>query len=166
MGDGKVRETAAAGVGGFKKAIGLEFEGGTTLRLVFQDGQVRRYDVARLFEKYPQLHALEERELFTSGRLLGSSGVVWNDGLDVDAQTVYWEGESVKDAKLPAALAAGCAVFRARTAAGLSQAELSAATGIDQSDISKIERGAANPSVGTLERIAKALGNDLKVVMV
>jgi len=30
---------------------------------------------------------------------------------------------------------------------------LAAATGIDQSDISKIERGVANPSISTLERI-------------
>ena len=165
MGDGKVYETAAAGVVEFKKAVGLEFEAGTTLRLFFQDGQVRRYDVERLFGKYPQMKALKERGLFISGRLLGSSGVVWNDEMDVDAQTVYWEGDPVEDAKLPAALAAGCAVFSARLAAGLSQAELSASTGIDQSDISKIERGVANPSVGTLERIADALGGDLKVVI-
>ena len=41
--------------------------------------------------------------------------------------------------------------------------ELSSLTGIDQSIISKIERGLANPSVGTLKRIAKALGKELKI---
>ena len=46
---------------------------------------------------------------------------------------------------------------------GMSQKQLEAATGIDQSDISKIERGVANPSVSTLERIAKALGGKLAI---
>ena len=51
----------------------------------------------------------------------------------------------------------------ARALSGLSQKQLAAATGIDQSDISKIERGITNPSVGTLERIAKALGGRLTI---
>ena len=45
----------------------------------------------------------------------------------------------------------------------MSQLDLSVATGIDQSDISKIERGMANPSVSTLKRIAAAMGSNLKI---
>ena len=44
-----------------------------------------------------------------------------------------------------------------------SPTTLSQATGIDQSDISKIERGVANPSIGTLNRIAKALDAKLSI---
>ena len=58
---------------------------------------------------------------------------------------------------------AGRAIAYARRIAGLSQKALSEKAGIDQSDISKIERGAANPSVTTLERIARALGGELEV---
>ena len=36
-------------------------------------------------------------------------------------------------------------------------------TGIDQSDLSKIERGLANPSIGTLSRIADAMDAELMV---
>ncbi len=36
MGDGKVYETAAAGVVEFKKAVGLEFEGDIPLKLAFR----------------------------------------------------------------------------------------------------------------------------------
>ena len=43
------------------------------------------------------------------------------------------------------------------------KAELSAKTGIDQADISKIERGIANPSVATLKRLANGLGAELNV---
>ena len=45
----------------------------------------------------------------------------------------------------------------------ISQKELADLTGIDQSDISKIERGASNPTLGTLERIANALGGKLVI---
>ena len=58
---------------------------------------------------------------------------------------------------------AAAAVAAARAKAGLSQRELAARCGIDQSDISKIERGVANPSVATLERIARALGGSLMI---
>ena len=58
---------------------------------------------------------------------------------------------------------AASAVASARTMSGLSQKQLAAITGIDQSDISKIERGVANPSIATLERIAGALGGQLSI---
>ena len=45
----------------------------------------------------------------------------------------------------------------------LTQRELSDMTGIAQGDISKIENGNANPSIKTLDRLADALGNKLKV---
>src|SRR5664280_453717 len=47
---------------------------------------------------------------------------------------------------------------------GMTQIELASATGIAQSEISRIERGSANPTEKTLLRIADALGADLQVV--
>ena len=54
---------------------------------------------------------------------------------------------------------------KARIQAGISQAELGSRTGIDQSDISKIERGASNPSIATLSRLAEALGCTLSITL-
>ena len=51
----------------------------------------------------------------------------------------------------------------ARTAEGLTQKELSARSGIAQGDISKLESGNANPSLKTLQRLAKAMGKKLKI---
>ena len=150
----------------FHKAVNLEFGEGTVLDLTFHDGKVKRYDMAVLFEKYPQLCALKNRELFLSGKLIGAYGIVWNDDLDIEAETIYEEGETVGTVKLAASVMAGNAVAAARARKGVSQRELSEATGIDQSDISKIERGAANPSVGTLNRIAEALGARLFISIV
>ena len=47
---------------------------------------------------------------------------------------------------------------------GLTQTELAERSGVDQSDISRIERGSAFPNERTLIRIAEALDADLALV--
>ncbi len=149
----------------FHRATDLVFKDGTVLELKFQDGQVKQYDMESLFGKYPQLTALRDRRLFLSGRLLGQFGIVWNDELDLEAETVYQDGVTVRIDKPAVFSAIGEAVMTARARKGLSQKELSEITGIDQADISRIERGIANPSVSTLNRIAEALDAQLTVSM-
>ena len=149
----------------FHKAIGLQFLDGTAMAVTFQDGSVKRYDISVLFPKYPQLEALKDRELFLSGRLMGAYGIVWTDELDIETETIYEDGETIEVKKIDIQKASSQAVLSARAKAGLSQKELSELTGIDQSDISKIERGVANPSVATLERIAAALGGRLTIAI-
>ena len=51
----------------------------------------------------------------------------------------------------------------ARKESGMTQQELSARTGIAQSDISKLENGNANPSLRTLKRLAAAMGKTLRI---
>lgn len=147
----------------FHKAINLEFNEGTELAVTFQDGKVMQFDMADLFGKYPQLAALRDRELFLSGKLEGPYGIVWNDELDLEVETVYEEGLLIRQERPAANIMVGEAVLAARARKGYSQTELSKLSGIDQSDISKIERGVANPSVDTLDRIAKALDASLIV---
>lgn len=147
----------------FHKAVKLEFDEGTALVLTFQDGKVKRFDMGVLFDKYPQLTALRDRELFTSGQLMGFYGIIWNEELDIEAETIYEEGETVRVEKPAVGILIGNALSAARAKKGLSQKALSEATGIDQSDISKIERGVANPSVSTLSRLAEALDKKLIV---
>jgi ribosome-binding protein aMBF1 (putative translation factor) len=47
---------------------------------------------------------------------------------------------------------------------GWTQAELAERCGIDQGDISRIERGATSPTTRTLQRIADALDADVQLV--
>lgn len=47
---------------------------------------------------------------------------------------------------------------------GLTQAELAERCGIDQGDISRIERGSTSPTARTLQRIAAALDADVRIV--
>ena len=147
----------------FHKAVKLEYGKGTVLYLTFQTGEVKEYDVCALFGKYPQLTALRNRKLFVSGRLMGGYGILWNDELDLETETVYQDGKTVSSGKISVNFTAANALLAARARKNMSQAELSAATGIDQADISKIERGVANPSVSTLRRLADGLGAELSV---
>ena len=150
----------------FHKAVDLKFKDGTILEMTFQDGLVKQYDMAVLFEKYPQLRALENRDLFLSGKLMGMYGIVWNDDLDIEAETIYEDGITVRQEKPAENVAIGETVMSARAEKGFTQKELARASGINQADISKIEKGIANPTVTTLKRIASALGMKLQVSLV
>lgn len=134
--------------------------------MTFQNGEVKAYDMSVLFEKYPQLEALKDRELFLQGRLMGAYGIIWNDDLDIEAETIFEDGVTVRKNPVSANAVVATALLAARAEAGLSQSELAAQTGIDQSDISKIERGVANPSISTLGRLASAMGKELKISIV
>lgn len=58
------------------------------------------------------------------------------------------------------------ALIEARRASGMTQKELSELTGIAQGDISKLEKGNANPSLRTLQRLADGMGMRLKLEFV
>ena len=55
------------------------------------------------------------------------------------------------------------AIIDARKNSGLTQQELAKRTGIAQGDISKLERGSANPSIKTLKRLAEGMGMSLRI---
>ena len=54
----------------------------------------------------------------------------------------------------------------AREKARMTQSELAQKTGIYQADISKLERGIGNPSIGTLNRLVEGLDMVLKIEIV
>lgn len=58
------------------------------------------------------------------------------------------------------------AIINARKTTRITQKQLSEKTGIAQSDISKIENGNGNPSLKTIERLARGMGMNVKVEFV
>ena len=64
----------------FHKALSVKFLEGTALIVAFKDGTVKYFDMSALFPKYPQLKALQNRDLFLSGELMGEYGIIWNVG--------------------------------------------------------------------------------------
>ena len=55
------------------------------------------------------------------------------------------------------------AMIKARKEKGLTQKQLSELTGISQADISRIENGTRNPSLGMIKRLAAGMGMQLKL---
>ena len=76
--------------------------------------------------------------------------------------------DTPEDAALREAFAASITLglqFRdARVQRSLTQVELSDMSGVSQADISRIERGAGNPTESTLHRLAAVLGHRLELV--
>ena len=58
------------------------------------------------------------------------------------------------------------AMIDARVKNNMTQKELAERSGIDQSEISRLERGTRNPSIRLLQRIADAMNMDLKISFV
>lgn len=136
------------------------------LEAVFFGGEIKRFDMKRLFSSFPQFRRVQQEQgLFEKVTVdAGGYGVSWDDALDLDAETV-WEGgvliEVQQERDVSYLLAYRLAA--ARLTAHMTQKELAEKTGIYQADISKIERGLANPSVQTLKRLADGLGMDLYI---
>lgn len=145
------------------KAIKLYLEQNTTLKVLFEDGITKEYDVLSLSKKYPQLNALKDRRLFLKGKLFGWGGVIWNDDLDLDAETIYEDGLTVESEDKAAEIILGFNIKQARLKKQLTQEELSKLTDIDQSDISKIEKGILCPSLSTIKKIARGLKEVIRI---
>ena len=79
----------------FHKAIDLKFKENPTLEVTFQNSEIKSYDMASLFTKYPNLEALKDRKLFLSGKLMGSYGIYWNEDLDIEVETIYEDGINI-----------------------------------------------------------------------
>lgn len=147
-----------------KQAIKLILKEGTTFDLYFLDGVVKRYDILSLADKFHQLNALKDRTLFLEGKLLGWGGVIWNDELDISSETVYEEGIDVTSEYNDIEnVVIGYKIKQRRLELNLSQQQLAELVGIDQSDLSKIEKGNANPSIRMLARIASGLNNKISI---
>lgn len=75
-----------------------------------------------------------------------------------------WEELGVKKTEeFPPVMEVVTAFAEARKKAGLTQNELARRTGISQVNISKMERGHANPSLRTLIRIAEGMDMVMRV---
>lgn len=145
-------------------AIKLVLKEGTTFDVYFLDGSVKRFDILSLSDKFPQLLALKDRKLFLKGHLMGWSAIVWNDELDVDVEDPYYDGVDVTNEYDDIAnVIVGFKIKQERLDLNLSQEDLALKIGIDQSDLSKIEKGNANTSIKMIYRIASGLNKKVLI---
>ena len=148
----------------FVRAKSVKFLDGVNVELTFIDGSVVLFDMSKMFAKYPQLKALENRKLFESGHLdPGGYGIIWNDELDFSAQSIYEGGKIIRKENNSLCESLGFQIMVKREQLGMTQIELAHLTGIDQADISRLERGLGNPSLAKIEKILNCLNAQLKV---
>lgn len=149
-------------------ATKVRFLEDVVVEMTFQDGKIVRYDMARMFDKYPQLQELKtNRALFEQGRLdPGGYGVIWNDELDFSAMSVYECGELVGQEPISINQQIGVLLLTTREALGITQTELARKSRIDQGDISKIERGLGNPTLNKISKLFHALGKEIALSIV
>lgn len=132
----------------------------------FQNGIEKTYDMRTLYPIFPQFKVFEtDVDLFNQVQVdTGGYGISWNDDLDLDAEDIWEDGIDTgnkKEVDIVIALAEN--LVKARDIVGMTQKQLSESTGIYQADISKIERGLANPSLSTLKRLADGMGLKLRI---
>ena len=147
--------------------VKLETLNDMTFNATFADGEVVNFDVRTLFDKYPVFRALENNELFQKLKIDGVGyGVSWNDDLDLSSDGIYVRGKHIGKVDPEIKIIIGQAIAEAREEQGLSQRDLSSSTGIMQAEISKIEKGKGNPTITTLQKIAKSLGITISSLLI
>lgn len=125
----------------------------------FADGEVVSFDVRSLFDKHPVFHALEDEKLFNQISIDGVGyAVMWNDELDLSSDGIYLKGEHIDKVEPEIRVLVGQAIADIREEKKMSQRQLSASSGIMQAEICKIEQGKGNPTLSTLQKLAKSLG--------
>ena len=132
----------------------------------FLDGTIKQYDLKQMFPIYPLYETTfsQSPKLFKQVQIdTGGYGLSWNDDLDIDAETIWYEGDTVGKSAVSPILELASKLTEARSRVGMTQKQLAETTGIYQADISKIERGLSNPSVSTLQRLADGMGLSLNI---
>ena len=138
------------------------------LLAVFQDGTEKEYNVKALESIFPQFKELETNpDLFAGVQVdAGGYGISWNDELDLSANEIWECGITVGKKEMGLANIVADRLVSARDSVGMTQCCLAEETGIYQADISKIERGLANPSLHTLQRLADGMGMEIVIEFV
>lgn len=138
------------------------------LLIEFLNGIEKTYDVKFLYSIFPQFKVFEtDKKLFNQVQVdAGGYGISWNDDLDLDAEDIWEDGIEVGKKKVDIVAELAENLTKAREIANITQKQLSEVTGIHQADISKIERGLANPSLSTLKRLAKGMGMELQLTFI
>lgn len=77
----------------FHKIISLETLPNYVLLVGFDDETYKRFDLKPYFENYPQFKSLTDDGLYEQAQIdVGGYGVIWNDYLDVSAESIYEHG--------------------------------------------------------------------------
>lgn len=108
-------------------------------------------------------HGLDE--YYVPALFAACKGRSLDDDFLVEEVAAREERKISLDHALEAPVALGTQLSRARRAADLTQGQLAEKCGVQQGVISRIERGQGNPTLKTLELLAKGCGRNLNITL-
>lgn len=82
----------------YHKIASVTPKSGLILDVVFQNGEVRRFEAGTLLDRWPEFRALRDVPgLFSLAHVaLGGYGIAWNDDLDLECEDVWESGVPAK----------------------------------------------------------------------
>lgn len=89
---------------------------------------------------------------------MAKNGVEWTEALEREMYTPTEIEENNLQAKLI------CELIEARQAQGISQRDLEEISGVTQSAIARLEKGASSPTLDTLFKVLVPMGKTLAIV--
>lgn len=134
----------------------VELVGDYSIRCSFYSGDVREYDVS-VFEDCPKKE-FDKVKIANNGECLK-----WGQEFELLAEEI-WKDSVIVESNYPEPkyqFAILLSYYRELNK--MTQKDMEEKTGISQSDISRYERGEANPSLDTLNRIADSVGRKVYV---
>ena len=148
----------------FKIARDLKLLDDFKIDVIYQDGNIIRFDMTNLFEELPQFKQLKNNGLYLNGHIdRGGYGIVWNEELDIDATYVYHHGKKVGYVSPSINDVFGSLIRNAMQEKNVSQVELARLSKIDQADIYRLINGQGNPTLAKSDKVIKALGKELEI---
>lgn len=97
MGKSKIYKTGSIDVNWREHRLkSVQVLDGYKLYLVFREGTEKTFDVTKVFGTHPMYDALKDCNLFLKVHLSGTSGIAWNDDIDIGAEQLWAEGQTAK----------------------------------------------------------------------
>lgn len=63
------------------------------IKVVFENGEIKKYDMKPLIEKYEVFKKLNNKELFNKVKAdIGGYGIIWNDDIDLSSEEIWKNG--------------------------------------------------------------------------
>lgn len=63
------------------------------IKVIFENGEIKKYDMKPLIEKYEVFKKLNNKELFNKAKVdIGGYGIIWNDDIDLSSEEIWNNG--------------------------------------------------------------------------
>lgn len=134
------------------------------LQALCSDGLFREVDINDLIVSYALYEPLKDKNLFNKAKLKANFIIEWNYDIDLFGDYIFENGKIIKNIESPTIPLIGFKIKQARLAKEMSQKKLAKLSGIEQSEISRLEKGLINPSIEYLEKITNILGLKINLI--